>query len=189
MSAQIKTFDGHTPVIAETAFIAPGATVVGDVTIGEGSSVWYSCVLRGDDHFIRIGQYSNIQDGSVVHVTLNSQPTIVGDRVVVGHNVVLHGCEIGDDCLVGIGSVVLDGAVMEPGSMLAAGSLLTPGKRVPSGELWGGSPAKKMREMTAADREYIDWDIQHYIQAADKYRKSYSDNSYQSMTVPQSSRK
>lgn len=166
----IESFDGKTPVIADDAFVAATASLIGNVTVGAGSSVWYGCVLRGDDHSIVIGKDTNVQDNTVIHVTLDGEPTILGDRVVIGHAAKLHSCTIGDDSLVGIGSIVLDGCVLEPGSMLAAGSLLTPNKRVPSGELWGGSPAKKLRDMAEKDHEYIRWDIEHYLKVAQKYR-------------------
>ncbi len=174
----VESFEELTPSIGENVYLAAGSFVIGDVHIGANSSIWYGCVLRGDDHYIRIGEGTNIQDGTVVHVTLDTNPTIVGDRVVVGHKVCLHGCEIGDDALVGMGSIVLDGAVMEAGSMLAAGSLLTPNKRVPSGELWGGSPARKMRDMTEADYAYIKWDIDHYQALAKRYLARLPDVSY-----------
>ena len=166
----IESFEGKTPDIDGSVFIAANAVIIGDVTIGANSSIWYNCAMRGDDHYIRIGENTNIQDGSIIHVTLDTNPTLIGNNVVVGHAAKLHGCEIGDGSLVGIGSIVLDGSVMEPGSMLAAGSLLTPNKRVPTGELWSGSPAKKMRDMTEADYQYIAWDIAHYVKLAQKYK-------------------
>ena len=166
----IEPWNDTTPTIDSSAFVATGAAVVGDVTLGPDSSVWYGCVLRGDDHWIRVGAGSNIQDGTVVHVSLDSHPARIGDRVTVGHGARLHGCTIGDDSLVGIGAIVLDGAELEPGSMLAAGAMLTPGKRVPSGELWAGSPARKLRDLTQDDLDFIRWDAEHYIKLARSYR-------------------
>ncbi len=168
-TGHIETFDGKTPVIADDVFVAATASIIGDVTIGSGSSIWYSCVLRGDDHALIIGKNTSVQDGSVLHATLGGQPTILGDNVVIGHGAMLHSCTIGDGSLVGIGSVILDGCVLEPGSMLAAGALLTPNKRVPTGELWGGSPARKLRAMNEKDYDYLKWDTAHYIKTAQKY--------------------
>ncbi|GGX56279.1 gamma carbonic anhydrase family protein [Saccharospirillum salsuginis] len=166
----IEPWNDITPTIDASAFVATGAAVVGDVTLGPDSSVWYGSVLRGDDHWIRVGAGSNIQDGTVIHVSLDTHPTRIGDRVTVGHGARLHGCTIGDESLVGIGAIVLDGAELEPGSMLAAGAMLTPGKRVPSGELWAGSPARKLRDLTQADLDFIRWDAEHYIKLARRYR-------------------
>ncbi|AWK89482.1 gamma carbonic anhydrase family protein [Azospirillum thermophilum] len=168
--AIIQPFKGVWPRIAEDAYVAPGAVVVGDVEIAAEASVWYGCVLRGDDHFIRVGPRSNIQDGTVIHVMLDAHPTIIGADVVVGHGVRMHGCTVEDGALVGIGAVVLDGAVIEGGAMLAAGAVLTPRKRIPAGQLWAGSPAKMMREVTAQEREFIAFDIRHYAGLARAHR-------------------
>jgi len=167
----IEPWNDIEPTIDPSAFIATGAAVVGDVTLGPDSSVWYGCVLRGDDHWIRVGAGSNIQDGTVIHVSLDTHPTLIGERVTVGHGARLHGCTIGDESLVGIGAIVLDGAELEPGSMLAAGAMLTPGKRVPSGELWAGSPARKLRDLSRDDLDFIRWDAEHYVKLARSYRK------------------
>ncbi len=168
-SGHIETFEGKAPDIADDVFVAATASIIGDVTVGSGSSIWYSCVLRGDDHSIVVGKNTSVQDGSILHATLGGEPTILGDDVVIGHGAILHSCTIGDGSLVGMGATLLDGAVMEPGSMLAAGALLTPNKRVPSGELWGGSPARKLRDMNEKDYEYLKWDTEHYIKTARKY--------------------
>jgi carbonic anhydrase/acetyltransferase-like protein (isoleucine patch superfamily) len=170
--AIIRPWRGVWPRIAPDAFVAPGAVVVGDVEIGPEASVWYGCVLRGDDQAIRVGPGSNVQDGTVVHVTLDAHPTVIGRDVTVGHGARLHGCTVGDGCLVGIGAVVLDGAAMEGGSMLAAGSVLTPRKRVPGGELWAGSPARPMRALTEADRRFLVFDAEHYRARAREYREA-----------------
>jgi gamma-carbonic anhydrase len=137
-----------TPVIAPDAFIAPGAQIIGDVTIGDGSSVWFNCVLRGDGNPIQIGARTNIQDGSVVHITNKKQATRIGDDVLIGHMAIIHGCILEDRAFVGLGATVMDGCVIEPDGMLAAGGLLTPGKRIPTGQMWGGRPAKFMRNLT-----------------------------------------
>ncbi len=133
-------------------WVAPNATVIGDVELGDDASVWFACVLRGDVFPIRIGRRTNVQDGTVIHVTGGSFATRVGDDVTVGHLALLHGCTVGDGVLVGMGSVVLDGAVLEDGSMLGAGSLLAPGARVPAGKLAMGRPARVVRDLTDEDR-------------------------------------
>ncbi len=132
----IYPYGAATPNIDPSAFVAPGAAVVGDVTIGSEAIIWYGCVLRGDDHWIRVGPRTSVQDGTVIHVSLETHPTDIGADVVIGHGVRLHGCTLQDRCLIGIGAIVLDGAVVESGAFVAAGALVAPGKRVPGGELW-----------------------------------------------------
>ncbi len=146
----IFALNGVTPTIDPSAFIAPGAVVVGDVTIGANASVWFNVTLRGDDCPIHIGARSNIQDGSVVHITKGGHSTFIGDDVLVGHNATIHACTLESGSFVGMGATVLDGVVVETGAMVAAGAVVTPNKRVPRGELWGGNPAKKMRDLTPA---------------------------------------
>ncbi len=136
------------PKIADDVFIAPGAQVIGDVTIGAGSSIWNNTVVRGDVHEIRIGSNTNIQDGSVVHVTHDKFGTYIGDNVLIGHSVMLHGCILEDWCFVGLSTVIMDGSVIETNGMLGAGGLLPPGKRIRSGQLWVGSPARYIRDLT-----------------------------------------
>lgn len=139
--------DKH-PNIADDVFIAPGAQVIGDVTIGQGSSIWFNCVLRGDVHVIKVGARTNIQDGTVVHVSRRTHGTYIGDDVLIGHMAMIHGCTLNDWSFVGLGAIVMDGCVIETDGMLAAGAMLTPGKTVRKGELWGGRPAKFMRKLT-----------------------------------------
>jgi gamma-carbonic anhydrase len=164
--AIIQPFKGVWPRIAANAYIAPGAVVVGDVAIGESASVWYGCVLRGDDHSITVGARTNIQDGAIIHVLLNEHPTVIGANVVVGHGARMHGCTLADGCLIGIGSIVLDGAVMESGAMLAAGAVLPPRKRIPARQLWVGNPAKHLRDVTDAEVDFIAFDVNHYADLA-----------------------
>lgn len=133
------------PSVAASAFIAPGARLIGDVSVGDHSSIWYNCVLRGDVQSIRIGARSNIQDGSVIHVTTRTHATSIGDDVLIGHMAMIHGCTIESHGFVGLGAIVMDGCVIEGDAMLAAGALLTPGKRIARGELWAGRPAKLLR--------------------------------------------
>jgi carbonic anhydrase/acetyltransferase-like protein (isoleucine patch superfamily) len=166
----ILAYDGTSPRLAPTAWVAPGAVVVGDVELGEGSSIWFQSVVRGDVNRIRIGARTNIQDHSTVHVTGGTHPTIVGDDVTVGHRVVLHGCMVKDRCLVGIGAIVLDGAVIEEEAMVGAGALVPPGMVVPSGKLVLGAPARVKRDLTAEERAFFRSSAARYAAYAAKYR-------------------
>lgn len=174
--ADIRSFDGHTPSIAQDAWIDDSAVVIGDVEIGDGSSIWPMTVVRGDIHRIRIGARTNIQDGSVLHVTHASAfnpggyGLTIGDDVTVGHKVLLHGCEIGHHCLIGMGAIVMDGAVIEPYNIIAAGSLVSEGKVFESGFLWRGTPARKVRELTDSEREYLDYVAGNYVRLAAQYK-------------------
>jgi len=145
-------YEDRRPVVHPSAWIAPGATLVGDVEIGADSSVWYGCVLRGDVHCIRVGARSNLQDGCVVHVTAGHFAAEIGDEVTVGHRAVVHGCRVGDGALIGIGAVVLDGAEIGADALVGAGALVTPGSRVAPGALVLGSPARWVRELSAEER-------------------------------------
>jgi carbonic anhydrase/acetyltransferase-like protein (isoleucine patch superfamily) len=147
----IHPFGSERPQLADDVFIAPGAQVIGKVTIGTGSSVWFNCVLRGDVGRITVGERTNLQDGTIVHVTGGRFDTHIGDDVLIGHGCIIHGCRLENHTFVGMGAIVLDGAVVEADAMLAAGALLTPGKVVKSGELWAGRPAKFLRSLTAAE--------------------------------------
>lgn len=162
-------FKGKRPSIHPSAFIAPGATVAGDVEIGAGSNIWFQCALRGDVHFIKVGENTNIQDGSICHVTTAKFSLNIGSHVTVGHGAILHGCTLQDFSFVGMGATVMDGAVVETDAMVAAGALVTPGKVVKSGELWAGNPAKLMREVTPQEKEYIRWSALHYKALGETY--------------------
>lgn len=172
MSNFIYPFKGGYPQIHESAFVAPSASIIGDVQIGAGSNIWYNCVLRGDVNDIKIGARTNIQDGTVIHVTTDFSGTIVGDDVTVGHSAVLHACTIEDFGFVGMQSCVMDGAVVEGFGMLAAGSLLTPNKRVPKGQLWSGRPARYMRDLTDEEIAYIKWSAPHYVELGQAHKTS-----------------
>lgn len=143
----IKNNKEKSPKIHENAFIADSADVMGDVIIGEGSSIWYSAVVRGDIENIRIGKYTNIQDNATVHTETNI-PTQLGDYTVVGHNAIIHGCTVGNNCLIGMGAIVLNGAVIGDNSIVAAGSLITEGKVIPPNSLVMGTPGKVVRQVT-----------------------------------------
>jgi len=159
----------NVPKLPVHGFIAPSASVMGDVTIGEKSSIWYGAILRGDVNSIKIGSMTNIQDNTVIHVAktnvgMKILPTIVGDRVTVGHNATLHACTIQDDAFIGMGATVMDGAVVEKGAMVAAGALVTPGTVVPTGQVWAGAPAKFMRDMTAEEKAFTTTSAETYAE-------------------------
>ncbi len=169
LMALIIPYKGKYPSIHPSVFLAENSTVIGDVQIGEDSSVWYGTVIRGDVNYIRIGKGTNLQDNSVVHVTHDTYPTIVGDYVTVGHRVVLHGCKIGNHVLVGMGAVVMDGVEIEDYVLVGAGALLTPGKRFPSGVLVAGFPAKVIRDLREEEIRLIEESAKNYI----AYKNSY----------------
>ena len=165
-------FEGVLPQVADDVFIAPGARIIGDVVIGASSSVWYNCVVRGDIMPIRIGERSNIQDGSILHVTTDRFACTVGSDVLIGHLCIVHGCVLEDRSFVGMGAAIMDGCVMEEESMLAAGALLTPGKRIPKRQLWVGRPAKFMREVNDADLAANQEDTDHYVELRQRHLAS-----------------
>jgi len=168
----IITLDGKTPQIHDSAFIAPGCRIIGDVTVGPESSIWYNCVVRAEVNRIVIGARSNIQDGSVVHCdgpipgVPDGFPTIIGDDVLVGHNVMLHGCILHDRAFVGLSATVMNGAVIEGDAMLAAGAMLTQGKRIEARQLWAGSPARFVRDLDDAAIMGMRIGVAHYTQNA-----------------------
>ena len=162
---------GKQPKIANDAYIAPTAAVIGDVEIGSRSSIWFNCVVRGDVNEIRIGRGSNVQDGTVIHVDRRKHPTHIGDGVLIGHLCLIHGCTIESNAFVGMKACVMDGVIVESHAMVAAGALVTPGKRVRTGELWAGSPAKKMRDLTIEEIGYIDEAATLYAEYAEQYRR------------------
>jgi carbonic anhydrase/acetyltransferase-like protein (isoleucine patch superfamily) len=167
----ILPWKGVRPIVAADAFIAPTATLIGDLVIGARSSVWFNVVLRGDVNYIRIGARTNIQDGTIVHVATNDGPTLIGDDVLIGHAAIIHGCTLEDGCFVGMAATVMDDAVVETGAMVAAGALVTPGKRVKRGQLWAGSPAKFMRDLTEAEVAQMKVQTARYADLADAYRE------------------
>jgi carbonic anhydrase/acetyltransferase-like protein (isoleucine patch superfamily) len=166
----ITEFDGKRPAIPATAFIAPGVDIIGDVTLGEDTGVWFGSVVRGDIHYIRIGRRTNIQDNCTIHVTEHDYPTGVGDEVTVGHNVILHGCTIGDRCLIGMGAVVMDDVEVGDGSLVAAGAVVIPGTRVEPGSLYAGVPAKFRRSVSDEEHCMIIDRAEEYVQLARKYK-------------------
>ena len=169
MSPIILPFNGIMPRIHPSAFVAPGAVVVGDVEIGPDSSIWFGCVLRGDVHVIRIGARTNIQDGTIIHVAAGGQGTHIGDNVTVGHMALLHDCTVESGGFIGMKSGVLDGAKIRAGGMLAAGALLTAGKTVPAGQIWSGTPAKYWRDIKPEERQEFDWRADQYVELKNRY--------------------
>jgi len=159
------------PQIHPTAYIEESAQVIGDVSIGEHSSVWFNAVVRGDVHFIRIGSRTNIQDGTVIHVSNGTHETILEDEVTVGHNVTLHGCYIERGCLIGIGAIVMDGVRVGERSLVAAGSLLSPGTQVPPRSLVMGVPAKVKRPLTDEEVAGLDQFWQNYVRYIEMYKE------------------
>lgn len=144
----IKTINGKTPEIGEDCFIAENAVIVGEVSMGSQCSIWYNAVLRGDVHFIKLGNKVNVQDGAVIHATYKKSPTTIGNNVSIGHNALVHGCTIHDNVLIGMGSIVMDDCIVESNSIIAAGAVLTKGTHVPSGTIFAGMPAKKIKDIS-----------------------------------------
>lgn len=165
----LKSYRGMSPKIAPSAYIEDSAQIIGDVEIGEESSVWFNAVVRGDVNYIRIGARTNIQDGSVVHVTHDTHPTVLEDDITVGHSVTLHGCTIRSRVLIGMGAIILDGAEIGSDCVIGAGALVTEGKKIPSGWLAIGSPAKPVRELTQEERGKLLKSAMNYI----NYKNSY----------------
>lgn len=175
-------FEGKVPQIDPSAFVAPSATLIGDVELGPESSIWYGCVLRGDMNRIRIGARTNLQDGTVVHVDPPRRggppegfPALIGNDVLVGHLAMVHGCILHDRAFVGLGSIVMDGCIIESDAMLAAGAMLTPGKRIPSGQLWAGRPARPIRDLTDEDLAGMRTGVAHYVDLARRHRAATGD--------------
>lgn len=173
--AAIRTYQGKTPKLGANVFVDESAVVIGDVEIGEDSSVWPCTVIRGDMHKIRIGSRTSIQDGSVLHITHASDynpagyPLIIGNEVTVGHSVCLHGCSIGNRVLIGIGSTILDGAIVEDDVVVGAGSLVPPGKRLESGFLYMGSPVKQVRPLKDSERSFFQYSANNYVNLKNTY--------------------
>ena len=158
----ILSYRGKSPTIHPTCFKTPDSVIIGDVTIGQESSVWFKAVVRGDIHYIKIGDWTNIQDGCIVHVTGGSSPTEIGDYVTVGHGAILHGCRVHDGCLIGMGSVILDDAVVGKGSMVAAGSVVKSGTEIPPGTMVAGNPAVVKRKIPREESNgFVEWAKQY----------------------------
>ncbi len=176
----IRSYQGHSPAIASSAYVDDAAVVIGDVTIGADSSIWPMVAIRGDVHRITIGQRSNIQDGAVLHVTADNQfnpggfPLTLGDGVTVGHNATLHACTIEDYALIGMGATVLDGALVQAKAMVGAGTVVAPGKVIKGGYLWLGSPARKVRALTENELAYLTFSARHYVDLKNRHQAEQS---------------
>jgi len=164
---KIYSYLDLTPKIDESVFLAPGSKIIGDVTIGEGTSIWFNTVVRGDVNHITIGKMTNVQDLSMLHVTAETYPLIIGDNVTIGHSVTLHGCTLKDNCFIGMGATILDGALVEHNSMVAAGALVRQNSVVPTGKLVAGVPAKVIRDLSADEIENIQASAERYKEYAE----------------------
>ena len=172
----IRSFQGVSPVLGEGTYVDEAATVIGDVVLGDDVSIWPGTVVRGDVNYIRIGARTNVQDGSIIHVTHDGPygkpggfATVIGEDVTIGHAAVIHACVIEDACLIGMGSTILDGAVIRKNGFVGAGAVIPPGKTVESGELWLGNPAKCVRKLSEKEIEQLYYSAQHYVRLKDKY--------------------
>ncbi len=170
LTPTVLPFKDVYPTIDPSTFVAPGAVVVGDVSIGADSSIWYGCVVRGDVNKVTIGERVNVQDGTVIHVAGGFE-TKIGNDVTFGHMALIHACTIEDGAFIGMKACVMDGAVVEAGAMVAAGALVTPGKRVPAGQLWAGSPAKYLRDVGEKEKAMMAKTPPHYVKLAQEHKK------------------
>ena len=166
----IKKFRGKSPIISDSCYISESVDLIGDVTLGENVSLWFGTVVRGDMHFITIGNRSNIQDNSVVHVTTDISPARIGSEVTVGHNAIIHGATIEDRCLIGMGAIIMDDAVVGEGSIVGAGAVVPPNMMIPPRSLVVGLPAKIVRQTSDEELEMIIDRAQHYIDFSQKYK-------------------
>ena len=165
----IKKFQNKQPQLGEDVYVSENAIVIGDVTLGDEVNIWFGAVLRGDMHYIKIGNRTNIQDNSVVHVTTKVSPTNIGSGVTVGHGAIIHGCTIEDDCLIGMGAILMDDAIIGEGSLIGAGALIPPNMIIPENSLVVGSPGKVLRQVKDCEREMILERPQEYIDLASIY--------------------
>jgi len=171
----VRTFARHTPRLGQRVLVDPSAVVLGDVELGDDTSVWPQAVIRGDMHRIRVGARTSVQDGSILHITHagpynpDGWPLLIGSEVTIGHNATLHGCTVGNRVLIGMGATIMDGAVVEDEVMVAACALVTPGKTLRNGYLYGGSPAREMRPLTAGERDYFSYSAENYVRLKDRH--------------------
>lgn len=171
----LRSYKNILPKLGARVYVDEQAAVIGDVVLGDDASIWPMCSVRGDVNSIRIGARTNIQDGTVIHVThrhegaSEGRPAIIGDDVTVGHLCILHACAVENRCLIGMGSVVMDGAILREGLILGAGSLVTEGKELEGGYLWLGRPAKRVRELTVEEKAWLDYSAEHYVKLKNDY--------------------
>ena len=171
--AIIKRLQEHTPSIGKDCFLAETATIIGNVKMGEQCSIWYNAVIRGDVHYIRIGNRVNVQDNAMLHCTYQKHPLEIGDNVSIGHNAIVHGCTVHDNVLIGMGAVVMDACVIEANSIIGAGSVVTQGTHIRSGEVWGGVPAKKIKDISP---ELLEGEVHRIAGNYVKYSGWYTDS-------------
>jgi carbonic anhydrase/acetyltransferase-like protein (isoleucine patch superfamily) len=172
-SGLVLPFEGRQPRLGPDVFVAPGAAVIGDVTIGARSSIWFGAVLRGDDHFIRLGDEVNIQDNVVIHEGRGELPAIIGDRTTIGHGAILHGCTVGSLCIVGLGAKIMDGCEIGERCLIAAGALLAPGTRVPPGTLVMGAPARVKRDLRPDELAHLEQSAANYVSLGRRYLRAF----------------
>jgi len=168
----ILNYKDISPKLDRDVWIADNAVVAGDIEIGAESSIWFGVQMRGDVHEIRIGKRTNIQDNAVVHVTRGVSGTYIGDEVTIGHAAVIHAATIKDRCLIGMGAIILDEVVVEEGAMVAAGAVVPPRKTVPTGQIWGGNPARYMRDMNDQEKEFLSKSADNYVRLAAEYKSA-----------------
>jgi len=168
----ILNYKDISPKLGRDVWVAENAVVAGDIEIGEQSSIWFGVQMRGDVHEIRIGKRTNIQDNAVVHVTRGLSGTYIGDEVTIGHAAVIHAATIKDRCLIGMGAIILDEVVVEEGAMVAAGAVVPPKKVIPTGQIWGGNPARYMRDMNDKEKEFLSKSADNYVRLAAEYKSS-----------------
>ena len=171
--AYILKVKGLSPKIAKNCFIAPNATIVGDVEIDEDCSIWFNAVVRGDVHYIRIGKNVNIQDGAIIHCTYKKAPVNIGNNVSIAHNAIIHGCTIEDDVLVGMGAILMDDVYVESKSLIAAGAVVSKGTRIKTGEVWAGVPAKKIKNI---DEELLQGEVHRISSSYNMYASWYEED-------------
>lgn len=171
--AIIKKLNGHTPKFGKNCFLADNAAIIGDVEMGDDCSIWFGAVLRGDVHYIKIGNKVNIQDNATIHATYKKSPTNIGNNVSIAHNAVIHGCTIKDNVLIGMGAIVLDDAVVESNTIVAAGSVVTKGTVVESGWVYAGTPAKKMKQL---GEELLKGEVERIVNAYSMYAGWYNES-------------
>ena len=170
--AIVKELLGKTPQIGANTFLAETATVIGDVTMGESCSIWYNAVIRGDVHFITLGNKVNVQDNAMLHCTYEKYPLIIGNNVSIGHNAIVHGCTLHDNILIGMGSIVMDDCVVESNSIVGAGSVVIQGTHIRSGEVWAGTPARKIKDISA---ELLEGEVNRIAENYVKYSSWYKE--------------
>lgn len=170
--AIVKELLGKKPTIGKDTFLAETATVIGDVSMGEQCSIWYNAVLRGDVHYIKMGNKVNVQDNAMLHCTYQKHPLNIGNNVSIGHNAIVHGCTLHDNVLIGMGAIVMDACVVESNSIVGAGSVVTQGTHIKSGEVWGGIPAKKIKDISP---ELLEGEVNRIAESYVKYSSWYKE--------------